>query len=895
MPSKIEDRVMQYILALITGANASVDECEKRVQVVLEKWRIDILSCNGVNLVIEAIKAHDDINHPMVQMLKARVTEKDFLEAQKIAGRIVDDVATVDIAPLDTSPEAEPADPPAPVRTIFDAVNDNGDDLAQIISDENINQKEGEFTPIQIAAINGFKKAVKLLYEKGATTDGLDIAALIGGNEDVIGYLTDAKLYTLEQLTFKAASNDKHTEVLAKLLITLPNGVEVYLCEEGLNALHVATKQGAVANIVTAIDGGIPVESKTESGFTALQTSVLEGQVDSFKTLLTKHADVFVEDTTTGANILHLAAKTGDAAMAKEIIDLQEGPGLAKGVDSTGANPVHTAATLGNRDVIGTILKTLSDEVRHEVINAKDNEGHSVLSMACDEATRELLTDNGAIEPETKPEVAEPSTPPPAIQMNPVTPVKQIRKDTSLPPTPASKMKIPVSKHTDLTPYQKLIFAINDDNASDVSKILGGNPTLDLLGAKVMMQGSTVDVASPSSEKKMDAMTMLQFAHYMQKPAALKAMTDVWVMDGLKELMQAIYNDDTTAINKALEHKVHLLNAHLMPKKASGASDTGVQLAENGVDTTWLQFAEHENHMSPLHVAVVLGKLNAVKELIKSGALVDDADLMNGYTAMHYAVESNNVEVVKLLKTSYKKSLKTSRDKETAEEMAAFLGHKDVFMKLAGNDISYTHLLKAIKGKNPDMVSEILKIKTNSEFLTKSSAKIGDTALMEAIKTGDVETFKAVFERSTSVLYTNLQKQHILHYIAKYGNLDMLVVAHSKGDEFNILVGIKDAGGNTPLHIAASRDKTHYDDLKGLLSKYTKTEIKKGFFSSTKITTEVDVSSWPNNDHKTAAQIQQNVVTLVVEAEQSFAEHPHHPEDVEVPLLADHHDAGPAD
>lgn len=936
-----ENRVLKAILNFIGGKTNNADQTIKKF---IETYQIDVTNFHGVNLLQKAYEIHP-INHPISLAIAKFASAAQQAEALALANRSISEAPTeqssIEILQATEQEEdpkegkAEPDTPhAAPIKNILEILSsagNSGELTTYIAQGGDIQSKMlNGLTPIQYSVMAPeiknaeyfqilWNALIKSGIEQAQLKEDIQYDILVAGNEAIIAYVTSKGIYSAEELTLKAAKSDKHTNALGTLLTTLPGGIEIYLMDTGKNALHIAAEEGQPGNITKALEQGITVESKTKTGYTALQLAAMANQPSSLEPLIFKGADIFVKEKETGANILHLAATAKNTKMAEKIMRQDAGPGLATDTDSTGKNPVHIAAILGHESVISTILSELKPETKLKVVNALDEAGKTPLQLSSTDEIKRILVENGAKEPvieevieevvdaaaadldETITEIKEidaPQTPGRHTHetSEPSTPPSQIVNAAAPRKTPASALKTPITAQTKPT-LEALIKAVMDDNDKKVSEILNRNRTLDLLSTKLSLKNTNEQAsATPSKAEDANGINILQLAHLYQKTNALEALKAFWALDGLKELIEAVCNDDADAIAQALKGKVNLIYSHVTYQNTA-TECAGEELysdTQHGTTPTiiYRHFREEGNNMSPLHLAVFLNKKKATSKLLECGSFAHDTDLADGYTALHYAVEANNIELVKKLKNDSTALEARSKSKETPAEMAAFLGYTEIFKELVDEkDISYPHLQKAIKGKHIDITKYILGVNEaySSELAARKSqlyqtassskslakmqhdqkssmtrimsetmlniserkseleklpiSKLFSGAIFEAARTKNLELFKVVIShfKSVAFYYEKEKQNNILHIIAEHGTAEMLEYLHTqKASEFNALMSLKDSNGHLPIHIAATREDAYYQGMKGPLSTHTKTIQVKKFFGGFKTETRTE-------------------------------------------------------
>ena len=852
-PKGTQEKIIMSIITNTSTAISNPAVAARTLNRLIPLEGIDILNYNGQNLIYIALKAYKDPSSPVLIALK-KLNPTEFEKAQDMIQAEVPLTSIYASTPTETEPLAESgiqiveppvaeaapievAPPPTP-RTLLDAVRDSGSDLQQIINDgADINEKIDGFTPAQIAAINRQLGAVRILLENNADTTGLDIAIFLGNddsnaNEAIINYVTQKGLYTLEELTRVASGDDKYNASVGPLLAKLGN-ISVYLPGTKGNALHNAVDAEATANIKTAVKRGIPVDSINAGGLTALQESVLNTKKDAFKVLVEENADIFVEEPTTGANILHLAARMNNTAMATEIMQLESAQGLAKGKDSTGANPLHTASTLGQADVMKVILDRLPDEVKQKVVNATDHAGHSVLSMAKDDTTRTFLTEHGAVEPVAEEPAtvidAEPETL--HVPTEPSTPPKQITKATSCPPTPASAMKLPAAIDPEvLSPLTQLLEAVGKNDAQGVQNALDRvERPMELLNTELVVDNGQT---TRSDGNELQSTTVLQLTHALGMGDALGVMTDIWVNENWFKLVvvAAIEKNNVTMLTQLLSDDTNLHNMKFNIVNADAKGCAGHLVGSNGSQSVWVNFGATQNTASLLHVAAVLGGNDKILKILLNRNIEINAQDSNGYTPMHWAVASKNTAMIKALKThNADLTITNCGDQDTPAEMAAHLGNREIYKEI-GDKLSCRHMLLAIQSKKQPMFQHIM---TQEPMVQKQL-----------------------------LAFMSVNKYNVLHYIAKYGIHSMAgTVNEINHARFNELVAHPDVKGDLPLHIAATRDKALYDEFCNILSVHEKTVTTKGGFLGLKKTSSIEYKNLAHQ-HNGNGQTPQEVYGL---------------------------------
>ncbi|GAB5569418.1 ankyrin repeat and EF-hand domain-containing protein 1 isoform X1 [Prionailurus iriomotensis] len=166
--------------------------------------------------------------------------------------------------------------------------------------------------------------------------------------------------------------------------------------------------------------------------------------------------------------------------------------------------------------------------------------------------------------------------------------------------------------------------------------------------------------------------------------------------------------------------------------------------------------------------------MKQIEKLIRLGypELINFTEPVNGYSALHLASISNDIDMVSFL--------------------LSLGAHPDVQDKM---------------GCTPTMRAAELGHELSMEILAKAKADMsivdnegkGRTALMEASREGVLELVRGILERGGEVNAFDNERHHAAHFAAKGGFFDILKLLFAyKGD-----MGLIALNGNTPLHYAA--------------------------------------------------------------------------------------------
>ncbi|KAE8283947.1 Ankyrin-3 [Larimichthys crocea] len=141
---------------------------------------------------------------------------------------------------------------------------------------------------------------------------------------------------------------------LEKALDYLKNGVDINICNQnGLNALHLASKEGHVEVVAELIKHGANVDAATKKGNTALHIASLAGQTDVVKELVTHNANVNAQSQN-GFTPLYMAAQENHMDVVQFLLDHGSSQSIAT---EDGFTPLAVALQQGHDQVVSLLLE----------------------------------------------------------------------------------------------------------------------------------------------------------------------------------------------------------------------------------------------------------------------------------------------------------------------------------------------------------------------------------------------------------------------------------------------------------------------------------------------------------------------------------------------------------
>ncbi|XP_062913114.1 ankyrin-1-like isoform X10 [Mobula hypostoma] len=556
---------------------------------------------------------------------------------------------------------------------------------------------------------------------------------------------------------------------LDKLLDHLKNGVEINTCNQnGLNALHLASKEGHVKVVSELLHNGIDLEAVTKKGNTALHIAALAGQEQVVKELVDYGANInaqsqkgftplymaaqenhqevmkFLLENGASQNIatedgftplavalqqghenvvahlinhgtkgkvclpaLHIAARNDDTRTAAVLLQNDPNPDV---LSKTGFTPLHIAAHYENLNVAHMLL------TRGANVNFTPKNGITALHIASRRGNtnmvRFLLDREAQIDARTKDEL----TPLHCAARNGHVQIAEILLDRNAP-----------------------IMAKTKNGLSPIHMAAQGDH-LDCVRLLLQYQAEIDDVT-------LDNLTPLHVASHCGHHKVAKVLLD----KGAKPSARAL--NGFTPLHIACK-KNHIRVMDLLLKH--GASLEAVT----------------ESGLTPLHVAAFMGNLNIVTKLLQHGASPNVSNV-KVETPLHMAARAGQTEVARFLLQNKAQVDAKAKDDQTPLHCAARLGHL-----------------------------EVVKLLLENGACPKSATTAGHTPLHIASREGHVEVAEILLDHGAS--QTRMTKKGFtpIHVAAKYGKRQVMELLLRRGGQPNA------AGKNglTPLHVAVHHD-----------------------------------------------------------------------------------------
>uniref|UniRef100_A0AAR2JTD2 Ankyrin 1, erythrocytic a n=1 Tax=Pygocentrus nattereri TaxID=42514 RepID=A0AAR2JTD2_PYGNA len=561
---------------------------------------------------------------------------------------------------------------------------------------------------------------------------------------------------------------------LDKALDHIKNGIDINTANQnGLNGLHLASKEGHVKMVLELLHNGIVLETTTKvkrlclvlnetaniyflniyhtaikrsmniritlsfcDGFTPLAVALQQGHENVVALLINYGTKGKVR-----LPALHIAARNDDTRTAAVLLQNDPNPDV---LSKTGFTPLHIAAHYENLNVAQLLLN------RGANVNFTPKNGITPLHIASRRGNVimvRLLLDRGAtIDAKTKDEL----TPLHCAARNGHVRIIEILLEQGAP--------IQAKTKNGLSPIH---MAAQGDHMDCVRQLLQYNAEID-------------DIT-------LDHLTPLHVAAHCGHHRMAKVLLD----KGAKPNTRAL--NGFTPLHIACK-KNHIRVMDLLLKHSASLE------------------AVTESGLTPLHVASFMGHLNIVKILLQKGAS-PNASNVKVETPLHMASRAGHCEVAEFLLQNAAPVDAKAKDDQTPLHCAARMGHKELVKLLLEHKANpnstttagHTPLHIAAREGHTQTARILLDMNAQQTKMTKK----GFTPLHVAAKYGKVDVAELLLERGANPNAAGKNGLTPLHVAVHHNNLDVVNLLVSKGGSPHSAA----RNGYTPLHIASKQNQ----------------------------------------------------------------------------------------
>ncbi|XP_050087584.1 ankyrin-3-like isoform X4 [Anopheles aquasalis] len=592
---------------------------------------------------------------------------------------------------------------------------------------------------------------------------------------------------------------------LPKLIEYLETGqvTDINTCNaNGLNALHLAAKDGHYDIVNELLKRGANVDNATKKGNTALHIASLAGQKDIIHLLLQYNASVNVQSQN-GFTPLYMAAQENHDECVNYLLAKGANPALAT---EDGFTPLAVAMQQGHDKVVAVLLESdtrgkvrlpalhiaaKKDDVKAAKLllenehnpDVSSKSGFTPLHIAAHYGNvnvAQLLIEKGADANFTA--------------KHNITPLHVACKWGKL-----NMVKLLIANHAridsitrdGLTPlhcaarsgHDQVIEVLLEQGAEIISKTKNGLAPLHMAA-----QGEHVSAArillmnkSPVDDITIDYLTALHVAAHCGHVKVAKLLLD--------------RNADPNA--RALNGFTPL---HIACKK------NRIKVVELLLNHGATIGATTESGLTPLHVASFMGCMNIVIYLLQHDAS-PDIPTVRGETPLHLAARAKQTDIIRILLRNGAYVNAQAREDQTPLHVASRIGNIEIVMLLlqhgakidANTKDNYTPLHIAAKEGQDEVAALLLDNEANVEAVTKK----GFTPLHLAAKYGNLKCAELLLERGAQVDVQGKNGVTPLHVASHYDNQKVALLLLEKGASPYSPA----KNGHTPLHIASKKNQ----------------------------------------------------------------------------------------
>ncbi|XP_066256212.1 ankyrin-3-like isoform X3 [Euwallacea similis] len=592
----------------------------------------------------------------------------------------------------------------------------------------------------------------------------------------------------------------------------------------GLNALHLAAKDGHVDIARELLKRGAIVDAATKKGNTALHIASLAGQEEVVR-LLVQHGASLNVQSQNGFTPLYMAAQENHDGVVKYL--------LSKGANQTlatedGFTPLAVAMQQGHDKVVAVLLE---NDTRGKVrlpalhIAAKKDDVKAATLLLQNEHNPDVTSKSGFTPLHIAAHYGNDKVA--SLLYDKGANVNYAAKHNITPLHVASKwgkinmVTLLVAKGADiqaktrdgLTPlhcaarsgHDQVVDMLLENGAPIHAKTKNGLAPLHMAA-----QGEHVDAArillyhgAPVDDVTVDYLTALHVAahcgHVRVAKLLLERGADVnaRALNGFTPLHIACKKNRLKMVELLIKH---------------GASI--------GATT--------ESGLTPLHVASFMGCMNIVIYLLQHEAN-PDIPTVRGETPLHLAARANQTDIIRILLRNGASVDAKAREEQTPLHVASRLGNVDIVMLLLQHGAQagattkdlYTPLHIAAKEGQEEVASVLLD---NGADLSATTKK-GFTPLHLAAKYGHLNVARLLLQRDAPANAQGKNGVTPLHVAAHYDHQPVALLLLDKGASPHEAA----KNGHTPLHIAARKNQM---DIATTLLEYgaqAESESKAGF------------------------------------------------------------------
>ncbi|XP_034471914.1 ankyrin-3 [Drosophila innubila] len=647
----------------------------------------------------------------------------------------------------------------------------------------------------------GREKTAERMLKKQTNPDH-NSESMDNGNVDKTAY-TNAKhqKQSDETISFLRAARSGD---LAKVLEFINGGLisDINTCNaNGLNALHLAAKDGFVDICNELLKRGINVNNATKKGNTALHIASLAGQQQVIKQLIQYNANVNVQSLN-GFTPLYMAAQENHDGCCRLLLSKGANPSLAT---EDGFTPLAVAMQQGHEKVVAVLLES---DVRGKVrlpalhIAAKKNDISAATMLLQHDPNADIVSKSGFTPLHIAAHYGNVNIA--SLLLERGADVNYTAKHNITPLHVAckwgkssvcrlllsQKARIDTTTRDGLTPlhcaarsgHVEVIELLLSLKAPILSKTKNGLSALHMSAQGEHDEAARLllDHKAPVDEVTVDYLTALHVAAHCGHVRVAKLLLDYGADPNSRAL------NGFTPLHIACK-KNRLKVAELLLKHGASIGATT------------------ESGLTPLHVASFMGCMNIVIYLLQHEAS-PDMPTVRGETPLHLAARANQTDIIRILLRNGAEVDAIAREGQTPLHVASRLGNIDIIMLMIqhGAQVNactkdmYTALHIAVKEGQEEVCQMLIENGAQVDAVTKK----GFTPLHLASKYGKAKVAQLLLEKGAAIDCQGKNEVTPLHVATHYDHQEVVLLLLERGASPQISA----RNGHSALHIAAKKN-----------------------------------------------------------------------------------------